>query len=196
MAFRRLGGTRDLRVNVRLIAATNKDLAAEVTRGRFRLDLYHRLDVFHLELPTLRERRDDIVPLANHFLRMFSQRMKKPGLVFPPEVDHLLRSYDYAGNVRELKNMVERAVILSTGKVIGTECIVVSGPTASTYGRDPFFYVDMEDGAVPAWEQMERRYVARVLDYANGNRSQAARILEVSYPTVAKKIGELAGRTS
>src|SRR5690349_19393681 len=132
MTFRCLGGTRDLKVDVRVIAATNKDLAAEVKRGTFRLDLYHRLDVFHLRLPPLRERRDDIVPLARKFLTMFASRMKKPKLVLARETERILSAYDYPGNVRELKNLVERAVILSTGETIGPENIVLSGPSRET----------------------------------------------------------------
>src|SRR5206468_10924822 len=85
MSFRRLGGTRDLRVDVRVIAATNKDLAAEVKAGRFRLDLYHRLDVFHLRLPPLRERMDDILPLARHFLSRFAQRLRAQPSRLAPE---------------------------------------------------------------------------------------------------------------
>src|SRR5215470_2405152 len=94
MSFRRLGGTRDLRVDVRVIAATNKDLAAEVKSGRFRLDLYHRLDVFHLRLPPLRERAGDILPLARHFLARFSKRVGQP-MRFAPATEDILRRYDY-----------------------------------------------------------------------------------------------------
>jgi DNA-binding NtrC family response regulator len=191
MSFRRLGGTHDIRVNVRLLAATNKDLAAEVARGAFRLDLYHRLDVFHLDLPPLRERRDDILPLARHFLRAFSRNMRKPGLSFAPESERILRAYDYGGNVRELRNVVERAVILTSQPIVGTESIVLSGPGPGRGDRRAFFFVDQASGGrIPTWGDVERAYVARVLAFAKGNRSQAARLLEMSYPTVAKKISE------
>jgi DNA-binding NtrC family response regulator len=192
MSFRRLGGTRDLKVNVRVIAATNKDLAAEVKRGTFRLDLYHRLDVFHLRLPPLRERPEDIPPLAAHFLSMFSQRMRKPGLTFSPEAERILRGYNYPGNVRELRNLVERAVILSTTPVIGADCIVLSGPVLEGEAASHFFSLDMDaaTGKPPTLEQLEREYIARLLDHAQGNRTQVARLLGVSYPTVAKKIAE------
>jgi two-component system, NtrC family, response regulator AtoC len=191
MTFRRLGGTRDLKVNVRLIAATNKDLASEVARGAFRLDLYHRLDVFHLEIAPLRERRDDILPLARHFLQMFSRSMRKPGLGFAAEVERTLRAYDYAGNVRELRNVIERAVILTSQPVVGPESIVLSGPSPMRRHTPDFFFVDqLSGGRVPTWGEVERAYVARVLAFAKGNRSQASRLLEMSYPTVAKKISE------
>jgi two-component system, NtrC family, response regulator AtoC len=192
MTFRRLGGTRDLRVNVRVIAATNKDLAAEVKRGTFRLDLYHRLDVFHLRLPPLREHPEDIPPLAAHFLSMFARRMRKPGLTFSAEADRILRGYAYPGNVRELRNLVERAVILSTTPVIGADCIVLSGPAVEGVSATHFFSLDMDaaTGKPPTLEQLEREYIARLLDHAQGNRTQVARLLGVSYPTVAKKIAD------
>jgi two-component system, NtrC family, response regulator AtoC len=190
MIFRRLGGTRDLKVNVRVIAATNKDLAAEVKRGTFRLDLYHRLDVFHLRLPPLRDRRDDILPLAQHFLTTFAARMRKPALSFSLETARILRAYDYPGNVRELKNLIERAVILSTHDVIGPDCIVLSGP-APDAPPSAFFAVGLDgQGRPPTLEELEKEYIARLLTFAQGNRTQVARLLGVSYPTVAKKIAD------
>jgi DNA-binding NtrC family response regulator len=163
MTFRRLGGTRDIKVNVRVIAATNKDLAAEVTRGAFRLDLYHRLDVFHLQIPALRERSEDVIPLARHFLAKLSVKLKKPGLTFAPEAEQRLRSHDYAGNVRELRNIIERAVILAARPVIGPECIVLSGPRLPDGARATFFTVDLDaNDQVPTWDDVERWYVASV----------------------------------
>ncbi len=135
MTFRRLGGTRDLSVDVRIVAATNKELGDEVERGRFRLDLYHRLDVFHIRVPPLRDRREDILPLAAHFLARFATRMRKPVVRFSPETERLLAAYDYPGNVRELRNVIERAVILSSGEVIDPGCIVLSGSDARAAGR-------------------------------------------------------------
>jgi DNA-binding NtrC family response regulator len=191
MTFRRLGGTRDLKVDVRVIAATNKDLAAEVKRSAFRLDLYHRLDVFHLRLPPLRERRDDIVPLARKFMAMFASKMKKPKLSFARDAEKILASYDYPGNVRELKNLVERAVILSTGETIGSESIVLSGPSRASLESDNFFSVELDDsGQPPTLERLEAQYIAKLLTFAQGNRTHVARLLGVSYPTIAKKIAD------
>jgi DNA-binding NtrC family response regulator len=193
MTFRRLGGTRDLTVNLRLVAATNKDLAEEVKRGTFRLDLYHRLDVFHVRVPALRDRREDIMPLAEHFLRNFTTRMRKPAARLAPETMRLLREYDYPGNVRELRNLIERAVILSTGETIDPSCIVISGPSRVSAATPPpaptFFAMDVDAaGQPPALVDLERAYIARLLTFTGGNRTQVARILGVSYPTVAKKI--------
>jgi two-component system response regulator AtoC len=204
LTFRRLGGTRDLTVSLRLIAATNKDLAEEVQRGTFRLDLYHRLDVFHIRLPPLRDRREDILPLAEHFLHILGPRMRKPAARFAPETERILADYDYPGNVRELKNLVERAVILSNGAVIDPGCIVISGPTragggaagqggAGAAASPPagFFAADLDSaGQPPSLAELERRYIARLLVFTGGNRTQVARLLGVSYPTVAKKIAD------
>jgi DNA-binding NtrC family response regulator len=195
--FRRLGGTRDLTVSVRVVAATNKDLAAEVERGVFRLDLYHRLDVFHVRLPPLRERREDIGPLARHFLGIMSARMGKGALRFTPEAEAILDAYDYPGNARELRNIVERAVILAGGETIDRDSIVLSssgsagrakgGPAAPS----AFFTIDVgAEGAPPSLDDLERAYIARLLEFTGGNRTQVARLLGVSYPTVAKKIAD------
>jgi two-component system response regulator AtoC len=194
MTFRRLGGTRDLSVSVRVVAATNKDLAALVERGAFRLDLYHRLDVFHIRVPPLRDRREDILPLATHFLARFAARQRKPAARFAPETERLLMGYAYPGNVRELRNLVERAVILSTGAVIEPSCIVISGPTLTSGAGAPaapaFFSVELAEGRPPSLDDLEREYIARLLQFTGGNRTQVARLLGVSYPTVAKKISD------
>jgi two-component system, NtrC family, response regulator AtoC len=193
MTFRRLGGTRDLSVNVRVVAATNKELADEVERGAFRLDLYHRLDVFHIRVPSLRERPEDILPLAAHFLSRFATRMRKPASRFSPDTEKLLLGYDYPGNVRELRNIVERAVILSTRDAIDPDCIVISGPSRTAAGpaTSAFFSVDVDPaGKPPDLEGLERAYIARLLTFANGNRTAVARLLGVSYPTIAKKIAD------
>jgi two-component system response regulator AtoC len=195
MTFRRLGGTRDLSMNVRLIAATNKDLADAVERGTFRLDLYHRLDVFHIRVPALRDRPEDILPLAEHFLRIFTARMRKPAARFAPDTARMLRGYDYPGNVRELRNLIERAVILSSGETIDPACIVISGPTragaAGGAAAPGFFSAELDAaGQPPSLADLERDYIARLLVFTGGNRTQVARLLGVSYPTVAKKIAD------
>ncbi len=194
MSFRRLGGTRDHKVDVRVVAATNKDLVREVQAGRFRLDLYHRLDVFHLQLPPLRERREDILPLARFFLERFAGGMGKPIKRFSPEAEQILQRYSYPGNVRELRNLIERAVILESGDAIGAQSIVITGgPGPERAGAAPsaFFAIDCgPDGVPPTLADLERAYIARLLDHAGGNRTQVARLLGVSYPTVAKKIAD------
>jgi two-component system, NtrC family, response regulator AtoC len=206
MTFRRLGGTRDLTVSLRLVAATNKDLAEEVRRGTFRLDLYHRLDVFHIRVPPLRDRREDILPLAAHFLQIFSTRLRKPAASLAPDTQRILREYDYPGNVRELRNLIERAVILSNSSVIEPSSIVISGPMrvisgagaggaagglGGAAGAGGFFAAELDAaGQPPSLNEIERLYIARLLVFTGGNRTQVARLLGVSYPTVAKKISD------
>ncbi len=189
--FRRLGGTRDLRVDVRVVTATNKDLGAEVTAGNFRLDLYHRLDVFHVRIPPLRERPDDILPLARHFLARFSVRLHGRAGHFAPETERMLERYDYPGNVRELRNIIERAVILATGDEIGTDCMVITAPARAAATEAPFFAIAVDAaGQPPKLDDIERAYIARLLEFAKGKRTLVARLLGVSYPTIAKKIAD------
>jgi formate hydrogenlyase transcriptional activator len=114
----RLGSSRAIPINVRIIAATNRDLWAMVQEGRFRADLYYRLNVFPINLPALREREDDIPLLVNHFVRKFSERQGKAIDRVPDEVMEVLRSHDWPGNIRELQNFIERAVIMTTGAVL------------------------------------------------------------------------------
>src|SRR5262249_19861972 len=133
-------------------------------------------------------------PLATHFLARFSARMRKPATRFAPETERLLLGYDYPGNVRELRNVIERAVILSTGEVIGDDCIVLSGPSrAGSVAPAPpsFFAIDVVPGGRPPdREARERAYLARRPVFANGSRTAVARLLGVSYPTIAKKIAD------
>ena len=191
MTFRRLGGTRDLAVSVRVVAATNKDLAAEVKAARFRLDLYHRLDVFHLRLPPLRDRPEDIIPLGRHFLAIFGARLGKPALRLAPAAEDILRHYDYPGNVRELRNIVERAVILSSGDEVPAGAIMLGAGAHAAAAAETFFSMPLPAGGQPpSLTDLERAYIARLLIFTGGNRTHVARLLGVSYPTVAKKIAD------
>src|SRR5205085_4013046 len=120
-----------------------------------------------------RERRDDILPLAGKFVAMFASRMKKNKLVLSRETERILAAYDYPGNVRELKNLVERAVILSSGDTIGAESIVLSGPSRDGPDAAGFFGVELdESGQPPSLDRLEALYIARLLAFAQGNRTQ------------------------
>ena len=121
--FMRLGGTEQIKVDVRIVAASNVDLLSLVKEGRFREDLYHRLNVIHLHLPPLRERREDIPLLLTHFLERFCQENTKPLRHFTPAAMKLLMDYDWPGNVRELENVVERAVVLSTQERVDVDLL-------------------------------------------------------------------------
>jgi two-component system response regulator AtoC len=188
MRFRRVGGTRDLSADVRVIAATNRNLADEVAAGRFRLDLYHRLDVFHLALPPLRERREDIVDLARFLLGAIAQRLLKPAPELTQESEKILTNYAWPGNVRELRNVLERAVILERGGAVTPASLVLGSVGQRRDGS--FFSVELLEGKPPTLAELEKAYLERLLTFAQGNRTQVARLLDVSYPTVAKKIAD------
>jgi two-component system response regulator AtoC len=185
--FRRVGGTRDLSADVRFIAATNRRLDEEVAAGRFRLDLFHRLDVFHLSVPPLRQRREDILDLARWLLERIGKRLARAPIRLSREAERVLIVYDYPGNVRELRNILERAFILETGPQLTADSLVV-GSISRTAEEQAFFIARLRDGRPPTLEELERAYVERVLTHTGGNKTQAARLLDVSYPTVTKKI--------
>ena len=191
MRFRRVGGTRDLSTDLRILAATNRNLADEVRAGRFRLDLFHRLDVFHLVVPPLRERREDVSALARFLLERIAERLLKPPPQLTPEAEKILAAYSWPGNVRELRNVLERAVILERSGIIGPAALVL-GQGAAAAPESAFFEAALIDGRPPTLAELEKLYLERLLAHAQGNRTQVARLLDVSYPTVAKKITDYA----
>jgi len=186
--FRRLGGSADRTASVRFIAATHRDLQEAVRSGAFRLDLFHRLDVFRIEVPPLRARREDILPLTQAFLEEFSARAGKAIRKLAPQTEARLTSYDFPGNVRELRNLIERAVILESGSVLTADSILPPQPPRGSAAAPDWLNRDPP----PPLEELERRYLEHLLERANGNRSQVARWMGVSYPTVVKKIADYA----
>jgi DNA-binding NtrC family response regulator len=177
--MRRVGGTRLQRVDVRIVAATNKRLAEEVRAGRFREDLYYRLNVVHVDLPPLRSRREDIPVLIEHFLDRFRGSAGRARSIAPEAMERLTR-YAWPGNVRELGNMVERLAILTPGDVIGPDDL----PPAVQAVASPAGPV-----AGPAsLSEMEREHIARVLAHTGGKKMQAARLLGIDLKTLNKKI--------
>ncbi len=189
MRFRRVGGTQDRSVNVRILSATNRDLVRAVEQGGFRLDLYHRLDVFHIEVPPLRERAEDVLDLAEQFMSAIARRLGRPILGIAPAAADALRRYAFPGNVRELRNVIERAVILERGDVLGPDSLVLGGPAPAQPKSDTFFAVTVDaSGEPPALREVEKAYVERVLRHADWNKTKAARQLGITFPTIAKKI--------
>jgi DNA-binding NtrC family response regulator len=182
--FERVGGNESLKVNVRLIAATNRDLEAMVAQKAFRADLFYRLNVFPVTLPPLRERRDDIVPLALHFARKHAARMRRTVEGIAPDTLERLQAYPWPGNVRELENVIERAVI---------------------YCRDGWLHVDPQalprgeagppaDEALVPLEEWERRYILRVLQHTGNiieGEKGAARILDLHPSTLRNRMVRL-----
>src|SRR5215470_3742962 len=183
---RPLGSTEEIDVDVRVIAATNKNFAKEIAEGRFREDLYYRLSVIPIELPPLRERREDIPLLARHFLERFSKSMEKSIEGITPEAMSKLEAYEWPGNVRELENTMERAVALETGREISPrglpERILGYGGAASEPGASegmefPAEGVDFEKVVAAT----ERRYLQAALEKAGGVRTKASEMLKISY---------------
>ena len=176
--FQRVGGTATLRVDVRLITATNRDLARAVEEGRFREDLYYRLNVFSVHLPALRERGDDILLLANHFVRELGARIGRgePGL--SRDAQDLLRSYGWPGNIRELENSVERALILADGGLLTAAhfgIVVVGGSPAEGTGEH-----GPEETASGSLADVEKHTILAALERTRGNKTQAAAILGIT----------------
>jgi len=175
--FRRIGGTRELFVDVRVMAMTNRSLVEEVARGRFREDLFHRLHVFPIRIPPLRERREDIIPLATELLRQLAASCGKRFSQMSSELQERLLAHPWPGNVRELRNVIERAVILDQGDVLTARFVPapVSAPVASTLAA-----LEPDNETILPLEEVEFMMVQRALSRAGGNQSQAARLLHVS----------------
>jgi DNA-binding NtrC family response regulator len=198
--FRRVGSTRDRSADVRIIAATNRRLAEDVHAGRFRADLFYRLNVISLHLPPLRERREDIPALVEHFLARYRERFNRPALALSTDARARLNEYDWPGNVRELRNTIERAAALSAGDVIEADQSVQAfarertpqDPAASTHASANSTSQTSSDGARPpvTLEELERSHILRVLSEAGGNRERAAVILGISARTLYRKLRE------
>jgi len=183
---RPIGSTEESDVDVRIIAATNKDFEKEIAEGRFREDLYYRLSVIPIQVPALRERREDIPLLARHFLETFRRTMEKPIEAVSPEAMTRLESYDWPGNVRELENTMERAVALESGREISLRVLpdriarysgAASTAAGATAAEFPAEGVDFEKEIAEA----ERRYLQAALEKAGGVRTRASELLKISY---------------
>src|SRR5574341_960614 len=170
--FRRVGGTKDISVDIRVVAASNKDLRATVEQGAFRKDLYYRLQVVTITIPPLRERPEDIPLLARHFLGHFSREFKKRVPSLSIQAEQLLVHYDWPGNVRELRNVVERAMILSeTGELVPADLPPeIASRAAAPPSDGPRFQLPL--GGI-VLEEVEREFVRQALDLTNGNRNRA-----------------------
>jgi len=183
---RPIGSTEESDVDVRIIAATNKEFEKEIAEGRFREDLYYRLSVIPIQVPPLRERREDIPLLARHFLERFRKTMEKPIEAILPEAMTRLESYDWPGNVRELENTMERAVALETGREISLKVLPdrIAGYSQSSIGAPegraagfPVDGLDFEKEIAAA----EHRYLQAALEKAGGVRTRASELLKISY---------------
>jgi two-component system NtrC family response regulator len=172
--FQRVGGTRTLRADVRLLAATNRDLTTAVARGAFREDLFYRLNVFQIHIAPLRERRQDILPLADLFLDDLSKSMDRPSQGIASDAREWMLSHAWPGNVRELRNVIERAILLCDGGWITREHLPAGAPREESSVPPPL------EGQAMNLGEVERGLIAKALDEAKGNKSKAAKILGLS----------------
>ncbi|TGE25172.1 sigma-54-dependent Fis family transcriptional regulator [Hymenobacter aquaticus] len=183
--FTKLGDTKPLTVNVRIVAATNRNLRQEADAGLFRPDLYYRLAVFTVPVPPLNVRREDIEPLANYFLRLYAAKLRKRLHGMDADFLRHLTHYNWRGNVRELKNVLERAVILADGDLLTADNL----PAEFDHAAHP---AAPDDAAAAQWtlRGMERSHIQAVLQQAHGNKTEAARMLGVALTTLYRKIQE------
>jgi two-component system response regulator AtoC len=177
--FRRVGGTKDIRVDVRVVAATNRNLEEMIQQGKFREDLYYRLNVMPIDLPPLRTRRDDVPALAGHFIRHFNRDFKKDVKGLTPNAESRLQQYDWPGNVRELRNVIERAMLLCLGDTIEIDDLLLRSPLEGAASGNHKAALRFPDEGVRL-EEVERWYVEEALRKTHGNQSQAARLLGIS----------------
>ena len=176
--FIKMGETKVSRSDFRLIAATNRNLEEEIRNGNFREDLYFRLNIFEIRLPALRERKDDIKALAKGFVSMFSEKMHLPAVQVLPEYYKILEKNDWKGNIRELRNTVERSLILMNDNVLDTESL-------PHYSEKP----TAENDSLSI-RSLEKEHILKVLQYTKGNKAEASRLLEIGIATLYRKLEE------
>ncbi len=188
--FKRVGGTEDIRVDVRIIAATNKEIEEAVKEKRFREDLFYRLNVIQIKLPPLRDRREDIQILANHFLKKYSQELSKNIVKISPEALQILLNYGYPGNVRELQNIIERAVALESGEDLTAHNL------SSYLSEQPLLKKGAMDIEIPnegidlekMVEDLERTLLLKALDKTKGIKKRAAELLHINFRSMRYRL--------
>jgi DNA-binding NtrC family response regulator len=194
--FRRVGSTRDQNADVRIIAATNRNLSDEIEQQRFRADLFYRLNVVSLQIPPLRERTEDIPNLVDYFLAVYRERFSRPQLDLSDEARARLQTYTWPGNVRELRNCLERAAALSAGDIIelGQIPVLGSGSAGTVHSFAPA--AALAPQTTPrTLEELEREHILDVLKQSDGNRERTAAILGISSRTLYRKLREYENQT-
>ena len=194
-AFRRVGGLKDIPFDARIIAASNRDLRKESEAGRFRLDLYYRLSVIQIDIPSLRERGDDVILLAEHYIESFGKRLRKTVQGIEDDVADAFRRYHWPGNVRELRNVIERALILEDDDVITTKYVprgVVAGTNQSISEGDGFAHELFRlPPAGASLEEVEMSLVRQAIDRSGGNQTRAAELLGISRDQLRYRLKKL-----
>ncbi len=186
--FMRLGGMETIKVDVRIIAATNVDLRQMMEEGRFREDLFYRLHVISIQLPPLRDRKDDITLLVHHFLEKYGEENRKRGLELTPDALDLLTEYDWPGNVRELENVIERAVVLTPGSTIGAELIPDHVRKAPNFHMPPFVVPPEGISFKEVITDFEKKLIESTLEAAGGVQKRAAELLHIKPTTLNEMI--------
>jgi two-component system response regulator AtoC len=193
--FMRLGGTRAITVNVRLVTATNSDLKEAVSKGQFREDLYYRLNVVPLVIPPLRARREDILPLALEMVRHFNEELHKSFTGFSPAAAELLQNYPWPGNIRELKNVIERTMILAPDGEIDAmflpEEIREHRTPEPEEAPDSGFYAATAGHEFVSLREYEDEYIQRVLTATGNNKTHAARVLGIHPTSLLRRLKKL-----
>jgi len=178
-SFMRIGGIKEKHVDVRIIATTNRDIEKDVKEGRFRSDLYYRLNLVPFKIPPLRERREDIIPIAMHFIGKLRIEYRKDIIALSKEAEDLLINYDWPGNVRELRNVIERVFILTNDKIIRPEHIILSRGEEKKETRAHGFEVYLPEEGIPL-EEVEKSLIQQALMRTNNNQTKAARLLRLT----------------
>ncbi|MDH4162565.1 MAG: sigma-54 dependent transcriptional regulator [Nitrospirota bacterium] len=185
----RVGGNRSIKIDVRVVAATNKDLQKAVEQKVFREDLFYRLNVFPITIPPLRERRDDIPPLAQHFLAKYSAEVRKGPMLIADDTMDILMKFPWKGNVRELENVIERAMIYAEGGMIRSKDLGISEKSVlEALAENVPMEGPLQEIAAAATRIAESRRIRQVLKQTGGNKTRAAEVLQVSYKTLLTKI--------
>ena len=188
--FERIGGHQTIQVDIRIVAATNRNLQEMVKEGTFREDLFYRLNVIHLTLPPLRERREDIPLLANHFLQKFSSENQRDIIEIDPSAMSLLTAWPWPGNIRELSNVIERAVVMNTGAVIFAEDLPTQFRQSVSHASGIKPAQPGERNLKEEIKREERRIIMEVLEQQEGNRTRTALMLGISRRALMYKLQE------
>ena len=186
--IRPVGGNKPIYVDTRIIAATNENLEKAVESGRFRKDLFYRINVIRVHLPSLRERREDIPLLIDYFLKKFSDKLKKANKTFSKEAMHVLANYDWPGNIRELQNVVERVVALSKNEIIGVDELPIPVEELAALNKKPFEQEKKKSFIVTTLAEQEKNAIIDALNKYGGNQTKVAQTLGISTTTLWRKI--------
>ncbi|OHB98379.1 MAG: sigma-54-dependent Fis family transcriptional regulator [Planctomycetes bacterium RIFCSPLOWO2_12_38_17] len=186
--IRPVGGNKPIYVDTRIIAATNENLEKAVESGRFRKDLFYRINVIRVHLPSLRERREDIPLLIDYFLKKFSDKLEKANKTFSKEAMHVLANYDWPGNIRELQNVVERVVALSKNEIIGVDELPIPVEELAALNKKPFEQEKKKSFIVTTLAEQEKNAIIDALNKYGGNQTKVAQTLGISTTTLWRKI--------